>query len=81
VGNEAAGHDDIAFGDIGKRYNRTGYFKVTLRFRSGTEATTELQNALASIQGNVATIYVPAINRSSSNVKPADPPAEIEIDW
>jgi hypothetical protein len=83
VGVETSGHDDIAFSDIGKSYDppRPGYFRVILRFRSEIEAISEMQNALGSIVGNVATVYVPAINRTNNNVSPANPPAEIEFDW
>lgn len=81
VSNEAFAHDDIPYDDIGKKWRRH-YFKVILRFPSNTEAKAELQSALDSIKdGKAATVLVPAIKRDSDHVDPADPAAEIEIDW
>lgn len=82
VSNEAFGHDDIPFADIGKRHGKAGFFKITLRFADNSTAVAELQRALNDIKGgNAAILYVKAVNRSSGNVKPARPSAEIEIDW
>lgn len=83
VSNEAFGHDDIAFADIGTRW-KAGFFKVILRFPDNTSAVAELDRALTALKAGRdkdATLYVPAVNRSNGNVKPAKPPAEIEIDW
>jgi hypothetical protein len=82
VSDQAFGHDDIPFADIGKRHRKPGFFKVTLRFATNADAVAQLTAALNSIgKGTEAVAYVLAVNRASGNVDPAKPPAEIEIDW
>jgi hypothetical protein len=82
VSDQAFGHDDIPFVNIGKRHGKAGFFKVTLRFATNADAVAQLTTALNGIgKGTEAVAYVLAVNRPSGDVDPATPPAEIEIDW
>src|SRR6266550_1638030 len=82
VSDEAFAHDDIPFGDIGSRHGHVGYFKITLRFASNSLAVAELTRALQAIgTATEVELFVQAINRTSSNVNPARPPAEVQVDW
>ena len=83
VSDEAFAHDDIPFGDIGKRHRHPGYFRITLRFASNPVAVNELTRALQAVgsTGTEVELFVQAINRTSSNVDPAKPAAEVQVDW
>ena len=86
---DAKGSDKVPFDLIGHgRGNKQhpGKFRVELRFASQAAANAALGEAVkvgATQRGGawVLELDVPAVNRQAAQVDPANPPAEVRIDW
>jgi hypothetical protein len=80
------GRDPIAFEQIGVDAERglvPGRFRVRLRFGSEGEALAALAAASVTANGGSHFLHldVPAVPRTEDKVEPADPPAEVRVDW
>lgn len=86
---EARGKDTVTLDQIGRccgTKDHEGRFRVELRFRTRREAKAALAKAALHIRLDqkmyVVTLDVPVINRTEAQVgPPADPPAEVKVDW
>ena len=86
---DAKGSDKVPFGLIGRGpgdKKHPGKFRVELRFESEGAAKAALGQAVtigATQKGGawVLELDVPAVNRQAGQVNPANPPAEVRIDW
>lgn len=86
---EARGTDTVTFGEIGRccgTKDHTGHFRVEMRFLSRAKARAALARASRNIRKDgktyVVTIDVPVVERTERQVgPPADPPAEVKVDW
>ncbi len=86
------GHDRIKFeqigqgkGEDGKDKGHAGQFRVRARFVSLAEAQAAALWAYQNVQKEngafVVVVDVPAVNRPSNKVDPAQPLAEVTVDW
>ena len=86
---EARGKDTVSLDQVGDccgTKDHRGHFRVQARFPSLRKAKAALARAALSIRREgkqfVVTIDVPLVNRTEEQVgPPADPPAEVSVDW
>jgi hypothetical protein len=86
---EARGKDTITLGEIGRccgLKDHKGHFRVEMRFLSRAKARAAIARAATNIRRDgktfVVSLDVPVIERTEEQVgPPADPPAEVKVDW
>jgi len=83
---EARGKDTITLDQVGRccdTKDHKGHFRVQMRFRDRRQARAALARATLNIsRDGVVIVDVPVINRTEEEVgPPANPPAEVRVDW
>jgi hypothetical protein len=86
---EARGKDTITLDQVGRccgMKDHEGHFRVEMRYLSLAKARAALRKAAMNIRREgktfVVTLDVPVIDRTEEQVgPPADPPAEVKVDW
>ena len=86
---EARGKDTVTLDQVGKccgMKDHAGHFRVELRYLSLAKAKRAIVKAATSIRRDgrtfVVTLDVPVVERTEKQVgPPADPHAEVKVDW
>ncbi len=83
---EARGKDTITLDQVGRccdTKDHKGHFRVQMRFKDRRQARAALARATLNItRDGLVTVDVPVINRTEEEIgPPANPPAEVRVDW